>query len=119
MRAFLSAILLALQAQPLVGIALCAGLAGGEGDRMEVGCPMPEARAEVDRPADPSSGPVASASSPIHDCLLAESCLVTTPAVLPVPVTFGLATPSTTIIHIQDSFRTAELRAPPVPPPNR
>ena len=56
MRAFVATGLLLLQLRPMLGMALCRAFSGGDGDRMEIDCPMPESvdvshhpfRAEID-----------------------------------------------------------------------
>jgi hypothetical protein len=125
MRSFVSAMLLFLQVEPVAGVAFCHVLAAGDPDRMEAGCPMPDSQrpapavATGEANASPMAGSTLGALDPPHDCVLAEVCLVTTPALLPSPVAFALVPPPSLSGPCgSEPVQGVEHPAPPVPPPN-
>jgi hypothetical protein len=116
-----STLLLLVQFQPLVGVALCQGLASAEASLMEDGCPMPEStpdRASQQVPDRPSSSTLASAGS-LHDCVFAEACLNASPAVIPGNVTFrSVPLPHNQSFRAVRALHGSEELPPPIPPPN-
>jgi hypothetical protein len=120
-RGVVSVLLLLIQFQPLVGVALCQGLANAEASPMEDGCPMPEAISHrvSERAPEPPSGSTLAPAGSVHDCAFSEACLNASPTAVPAMVAFRLVAPP----HDQ-SFRTmkalhgSEELPPPIPPPN-
>ena len=121
MRGLVSVLLLITQLQPLVGVALCEGLARTEASLMEDGCPMPEVKSDRSSPsaAGLPSGPMLTSADPVHDCVFAEACLNASPALNPAKLAFQSAQPphdqsfrAVSALHGSDEF------PPPIPPPN-
>ena len=129
MRAITATILLLLQLRPIMGVALCQVFSGGDGERMELGCPMSEAQAvpgtlsedgSVSDPATsgPGTGPALVVSADVHGCLLAEFCLTSPPALRSVQLSLVSPLPySRLTIRPAADAHTALNRTPPVPPP--
>ena len=121
MRGVVSVLLLLAQFHPLVGVALCQGLASAEASLMEDGCPMPDAGMDqVNQPlSDSPYGSVLTPAASLHDCVFAEACLNASPAVIPAELAFQSGPPP----HDQ-SFRAvsalhgSDELPPPIPPPN-
>ena len=118
MRQIVSALLLVSQLLPLAGALFCRIASGADGERMEAGCPMPEARSQPGE-SDPSSpDPLVVTGLPQSlDCVFAALC-INQPAVRPArqleintPTHFDAGTWSA------EHFPPIENRAPPVPPP--
>lgn len=128
MRAILATGLLVLQLRPMLGMALCGALSGGDASRMEIDCPMPEGRpADGTAPAGyatdaPTSGTNANSALTLptdpHQCVLAEFCLTTPPAISSVQYALINAPPdSRLVIGPSADLHRAQIRTPPVPPP--
>jgi hypothetical protein len=106
------------QLQPLVGVAVCQGLARTEAELMEEGCPMPEvSQARSAQPADVSATVITAATS-THGCVFAEACLTSPLAVTPATVVFGSMPRSGGIFRPATALHGADDLAPPIPPPN-
>lgn len=113
MRCAVAALLLLLRLQSLAGVALCSRMGGGDEERMEAGCPMPE----TSTPAAPRGEGWTPLSAP-HDCVFAEACA---------PSAIIVHSASTAIVSLPQHVEPAGLlgrpllptegRAPPVPPP--
>ena len=121
MHGLVSVLLLVALLQPLVGVALCQGLASTEASLMEDGCPMPEAtphRVSQPVPDRPSGSTLTSAGS-LHDCVFAEACLNAPPALVSakLAVQSGPA-PHDQILRAANSLHGSEDLPPPIPPPN-
>ena len=116
MRVFVATVLLLLRTQPLLGAALCQFLSGGDGDRMEVGCPMPAAEGSVE--VAPGATSEAAVTSVLHECVFAEICAPTPPAVGQAESMLIADLPERPLVS-RPSAPTppTEGRAPPVPPP--
>ena len=121
MRDLLSILLLLTQFQPLVGVALCQGLAGGEASLIEDGCPMPEATpGEANRRVtDPLSGTTLTSATSLHDCMFAEACLNASPAVISAKLAFrSVPPPHDRSSRIVSALHGSDEFPPPIPPPN-
>ena len=121
MRAAVSVLLLLIQFQPLVGVALCQGLASADASLMEDGCPMPESTSDrmsqpvPDRPSDLTLAPAGS----VHDCAFAEACLNASPTAVPAMVAFRpVAPPHDQSFRSMKALHGSEELPPPIPPPN-
>ena len=116
MRAFVATVLLLLRTQPLLGAALCQFLSGEDGDRMDVGCPMPATDGSVE--VAPSATNEAVVTSALHECVFAEICAPTPPAVGQTESPLIADLPEHPLVS-RPSAPTlpTEGRAPPVPPP--
>lgn len=115
MRVFVATVLLLLRTQPLLGAALCQFLSGGNGDRLEVGCPMPDTDGSVAEAPGAASEAVVTAT--LHECVFAEIC-APTPAVGQGESTVIAELPEHSLVRQPSAPpRPTEGRAPPVPPP--
>ena len=116
MRVLVATVLLLLRTQPLLGAALCQFLSGGDGDRMEVGCPMPATDGSVEAAPGATGEPLM--TSAIHKCVFAEICAPTPPAVGQAEHAVIAELPEHPLVS-RPSVPTlpTEGRAPPVPPP--
>lgn len=128
MRSILATGLLLFQLRPMLGMALCQAFSGGDGSRLEIDCPMPEGRAPdstapaADATDSPTSGPAADPALTLpadpHQCVLAEFCLTTPPAISSAQYALINAPPdSRVVVGPSADHHRAQIRTPPVPPP--
>jgi hypothetical protein len=117
-RTLASLLLLLAQLPPLVGVALCQGLARAEAELMEDGCPMPDTGRVRADPQDDVRTLVVTTATSTHGCVFAEACLASPPAVIPAAMAFGTLPPSSAIFQPAAALHGADATAPPLPPPN-